>query len=180
MGRGDTQGLDSSSPAMCGLLCGRGWLVCQLSNLPVQLWKLRQSYVKQHRQTLGHILAQTPRGRVTVQECRGESGWCSDMTSTHGAWRHAGVRFLLSGDVWPVVWPWLAGAPAHPHVRAAAAAKAMSRQSNTCGRAGSQRRPHPWQCHGARHEDKGWIVILRCQLRGNMCVCRCSSCRHPF
>ena len=28
---------------------------------------------------------------------RGESGWCSDVTSTHGAWRHAGVRFLLSG-----------------------------------------------------------------------------------
>ena len=26
----------------------------------------------------------------------GESGWCSDETSTHGAWRHAGVRFLLS------------------------------------------------------------------------------------
>jgi len=26
-----------------------------------------------------------------------ESGWCSDMTSTHGAWRHAGVRFLLLG-----------------------------------------------------------------------------------
>ena len=32
-----------------------------------------------------------------VQECRGESGWCSDMTSTHGVWRHTGVRFLLSG-----------------------------------------------------------------------------------
>ena len=30
-------------------------------------------------------------------ESRGESGWCSDVTSTHGAWRHAGVRFLLSG-----------------------------------------------------------------------------------
>ena len=30
---------------------------------------------------------------------RGESGWCSDMTSTHGAWRHAGVRFLLSGVI---------------------------------------------------------------------------------
>ena len=28
---------------------------------------------------------------------RSESGWCSDVTSTHGAWRHAGVRFLLSG-----------------------------------------------------------------------------------
>jgi hypothetical protein len=28
---------------------------------------------------------------------RGESGWCSDVTSTHGAWRHAGVRFLLPG-----------------------------------------------------------------------------------
>ena len=23
---------------------------------------------------------------------RDESGWCSDVTSTHGAWRHAGVR----------------------------------------------------------------------------------------
>ena len=32
---------------------------------------------------------------------RGESGWCSDMTSTHGVWRHAGVRFLLSGGRWP-------------------------------------------------------------------------------
>ena len=29
---------------------------------------------------------------------RGESGWCSDVTSTHGAWRHAGVRFSLSGE----------------------------------------------------------------------------------
>ena len=28
---------------------------------------------------------------------RGESGWCLDMTSTHGAWRHAGVQFLLLG-----------------------------------------------------------------------------------
>ncbi len=28
---------------------------------------------------------------------RGDSGWCSDVTSTHGAWRHAGVRFLLPG-----------------------------------------------------------------------------------
>ena len=26
---------------------------------------------------------------------RGESGWCSDVTSTHGAWRHAGVRVPL-------------------------------------------------------------------------------------
>jgi hypothetical protein len=24
-------------------------------------------------------------------------GWCSDVTSTHGAWRHARVRFLLPG-----------------------------------------------------------------------------------
>ena len=34
---------------------------------------------------------------------RGESGWCSDVTSTHGAWRHAGVRFLLrrvDGTMW--------------------------------------------------------------------------------
>ena len=30
--------------------------------------------------------------------CRGESGWRSDWTSTPGAWRHAGVRFLLPGE----------------------------------------------------------------------------------
>ena len=28
---------------------------------------------------------------------RGESGWCSDWTSTPGAWRHAGVQFPLPG-----------------------------------------------------------------------------------
>ena len=28
---------------------------------------------------------------------QGESGWCSDQTSTLGAWRHAGVQFPLSG-----------------------------------------------------------------------------------
>ena len=32
-------------------------------------------------------------------DSRGESGWCSDMTSTHGAWRHAGAGFLLSGEL---------------------------------------------------------------------------------
>ena len=105
MGRGDTQGLDSSSPAMCGLLCGHGWLVYALGDLFVCERGLRQSVLKRHRRTLAHICAETPRGGATVQECRGESGWCSDMTSTHGAWRHAGARFLLSGDAWPVVWP---------------------------------------------------------------------------
>ena len=109
MGRGDTQGLDSSSPAMCGLLCGHGWLVYALGDLFVCERGLRQSVLKRHRRTLAHICAETPRGGATVQECRGESGWCSDMTSTHGAWRHAGARFLLSGDVWPVVCPCLAG-----------------------------------------------------------------------
>jgi hypothetical protein len=29
---------------------------------------------------------------------RGESGWCSDVTSIHGAWRHAGIRLFLPGD----------------------------------------------------------------------------------
>ena len=34
---------------------------------------------------------------VTASSSQGESGRCSDKTSTLGAWRHAGVRFLLSG-----------------------------------------------------------------------------------
>ena len=34
---------------------------------------------------------------VDITNSQGESGWCSGVTSTHGAWRHAGVRFLLPG-----------------------------------------------------------------------------------
>jgi hypothetical protein len=34
----------------------------------------------------------------TIQHSgRGESGWCSDMTSNHGAWRHAAAQFPLLG-----------------------------------------------------------------------------------
>ena len=39
--------------------------------------------------------SKTGQGRAFGHRSRGESGWCSDVTSTHGAWRHAGVRFLL-------------------------------------------------------------------------------------
>ena len=42
-------------------------------------------------------IAGPPPMLALVIHCRGESGWCSDVTSTHGAWRHAGVQFLLSG-----------------------------------------------------------------------------------
>ena len=30
---------------------------------------------------------------------RGEPGWCSDMTSNHGVWRHTGDQFPLPGVV---------------------------------------------------------------------------------
>ena len=49
----------------------------------------------------GAQLRAEPAPLPSAQGDRGESGWCSDMTSTHGAWRHAGVRFLLSGGAWP-------------------------------------------------------------------------------
>ena len=101
MGRGDTQGLDFPSPAMSGLLCGRAWLLCLLRHSVVRVWQLRPSLLKQQRRTLACVQSYMPRGRVAAQGCRGESGWCSDMTSTHGVWRHAGVRFLLSGGRWP-------------------------------------------------------------------------------
>ena len=52
-----------------------------------------------HLHRLGHHRAQPPAHTQShtaldgqsAQQGRGESGWCSDMTSTHGAWRHAGV-----------------------------------------------------------------------------------------
>ena len=37
------------------------------------------------------------KGCGVTDNSRSESGWCPDGTSTPGAWRHAGVRFLLSG-----------------------------------------------------------------------------------
>ena len=36
---------------------------------------------------------------ASQQSGRGESGWCLDMTSTHAAWRHVRVRFLLPGGL---------------------------------------------------------------------------------
>jgi hypothetical protein len=32
--------------------------------------------------------------------CHGESGWCSDWTSTPGVWEHTEVQFLLCGVPW--------------------------------------------------------------------------------
>ena len=43
-------------------------------------------------------------GSGPLSDGRGESGWCSDVTSTHGAWRHAGVRFLFSGVPLLALW----------------------------------------------------------------------------
>ena len=34
---------------------------------------------------------QTAHTKKTCLRGQGESGWCSDVTSTHGSWRHAGV-----------------------------------------------------------------------------------------
>ena len=57
-------------------------------------------------------------GSGPLSDGRGESGWCSDVTSTHGAWRHAGVRFLLSGvlgdvDIGKISLRGVEGCPAH-------------------------------------------------------------------
>ena len=72
MGRGDTQGSDSSSPAARGVrrLCARG--LCILLSLSLC-------------RTVTAACLPHP---GCEQSGRGESGWCSDMTSTHGAWRH--------------------------------------------------------------------------------------------
>ena len=101
MGRGDTQGFDSSSPAACRTPCGRFHKDClpraplhhcgHVSSLGPCMWPGPAGHDHCHRMS-GATLAEP-----VSQSGRGESGRCSDMTSTHGAWRHAGVRFLLSG-----------------------------------------------------------------------------------
>ena len=53
---------------------------------------------------------------------RGESGWCSDVTSAHGAWRHAGIRFLLPGVSAPNL-SYLPRSPAVPRTLARPSAK---------------------------------------------------------
>ena len=57
---------------------------------------------------------------VSPHTGRGESGWCSDMTSTHGVWRHARgsippLRRLIFGPrVWRVTWR--VRGPSHGHL----------------------------------------------------------------
>ena len=103
MGCGDTQGFDSSSPAACSMPCGRV-LVDSLPRVPLHHCARGSSTAC----TCGHGLVggrhhhqhwDMPTATLTFQCGRGESGWYSDMTSTHGVWRHAGVRFLLSGGL---------------------------------------------------------------------------------
>jgi hypothetical protein len=63
-----------------------------LCNMPIPPAPARESRcatVKHTEVCVWHVL--------NTLQSRGESGWCSDVTSTHGAWEHAGVRFLLSG-----------------------------------------------------------------------------------
>ena len=53
------------------------------------------------------------KGRSVADTCRGESGWCPGRTSTPGAWRHAGVRFPLSGGRRKMQKPYIGDAGGH-------------------------------------------------------------------
>ena len=64
------------------------WTTCRMVNVVSWLSIIIGAFVKTH--DLLNICSRTA--------CGGESGWCSDVASTHGAWRHAGVRFLLRCD----------------------------------------------------------------------------------
>ena len=70
----------------------------------VVLCYFSQAAAHQCRRRGGRVQAYSKTADVTAMPSsmlflngRGESGWCSDVTSIHGAWRHAGVRFLLPG-----------------------------------------------------------------------------------
>ena len=97
MGRGDAQGFDSSSPASCGVRCARVWMDarrvvhCVAAALlagPTGLHAaaLYAAPLRMTRQTIKLQAHSFQHGSL------GESGWCSDMTSTHGAWKHAGAQ----------------------------------------------------------------------------------------
>ena len=64
---------------------------------------------------------------------RGESGWCLDWTSTPGAWRHAGVRFPLSGGRRKMQKPYIGDAGCHTAASfgCATASKTNARLTNT-------------------------------------------------
>ena len=143
MGRGDTQGRDSSSPAMCGLLCGRGWLACLLDHFFAELWQLRPSVLKQHRRAIMQ-LSTTP-----------------VMAMSWDAWRHAGARFLLSGGVWPVVWPWLAGVSTRPFLRGAVAAEAIRSETTSAGDHAIVNNPGHGHVMGCVETRRGSIPPLR-------------------
>ena len=157
MGRGDTQGFDSSSPAACRTPCGRFHKDC----LPRVLL-----HHCGHVSSLGPCMCPGPAGHdhchrmsgatlaePVSQSGRGESGWCSDMTSTHGAWRHAGVRFLLSGELRRAMRTCLdgrppssplrcCGAPCSPHSAMPWSTALRTRMAARCRQATSKQSHH--------------------------------------
>ena len=72
------------------------------------------------------------------------------MVMSLGAWRHAGARFLLSGDAWPVVWPRLAAVSTPPFGRARVAAEAIPSETTTADFSMCSVVYAPWQggCSG--------------------------------
>ena len=75
------------------------WIACPGSRCTTAPAALRPACTCGHGLVGGrhHHHWNMPTATLTFQCGRGESGWCSDMTSTHGVWRHTGVQFLLSG-----------------------------------------------------------------------------------
>ena len=89
----------------------------------------RQSNAHEGARGRSVVSADLMQGFGSGSQCQGDSGWCPDVTSTHGAWRHAGVRFLLSGVL---LFGILAAVHTFPHlfVRAAIAQLVARRSHN--------------------------------------------------
>ena len=77
-------GVEPASPPECFQNERQSWM-----EAPCPLDHAGNAWTSNHNRSI--------KGIACALSGRGESGWCPDGTSTPGAWRHAGVQFLLSG-----------------------------------------------------------------------------------
>ena len=81
----------------------QSWLACKTGQAHIsesaKPWKISSQHHGQAKQKMCWVRTmQQEKPGEKISLSGDESGWCSDVASTHGAWRHAGVRFLLRRD----------------------------------------------------------------------------------
>ena len=116
-------GFDSSSPASRGLRCARVWMDARRVVHCVAAALLARHALSGHRSLHGPTRCWHGAGAQHVSR----HARSSLAEKLHGAWRHAGVRFLLSGELRRAMRTCLDGRPPSSPLRCCSAPRGVAR-----------------------------------------------------